>query len=229
MSILQNVLATIKKLDECTIAIEDNHIYILASTPRYIISASTPIPATGSGLKHVYATSDLLEAIKQCTRISEVSGTLNFYEEVPGYTTKATIQPKIHPPIPALPTLTYTTTIHLSPDTLKRILPLLKETEVSLYLAEGILYLTAATPESDDILKITDITILKEGTDKVTIPFALLKLPLPLLPDCQQVYFMYNSTHFALFLAITPTTPTTSNQSPANDSHYTILTTSLSA
>lgn len=200
MGILHAICSTIKQTDYCLIGVDQAGVSISASTPYYTVSATVPMECRGTDQPHGYQTQAVLGCTAHASRLEEDRGTLSFVHQAPAVSLKRTIQPVVTPlAVPAVPT-EYTAKLSLKVCLFKKIISLLKDAQVCLYLANGVLFITSGTAEGEDIIKVPAVQITKEGTDKVCIYPQALKITSSLLPHCEQVVVAYSSSYLSLLL-----------------------------
>ncbi|OAG31421.1 hypothetical protein NEDG_01948 [Nematocida displodere] len=200
MEVLHGALTALKPTVFLNIAVHEGVVAIEAETPSYTVCARIPTLATGTGAAHTYKTEHALTACNNCTKITEENGTLTFFQVSSGFFIQRSIQPVIYTLSTEEALSEYTTQVSLKISVFKKLLPFFKDGDVTIFLSNGVLYMHASSTEGEDVLKLSSITIHQEGTDKGKVPFSALKHVAPLLPFCESISLMFNSTHLSLLL-----------------------------
>ncbi|KAI5192075.1 hypothetical protein NECID01_1784 [Nematocida sp. AWRm77] len=203
MGILHAVFSSIKNIEHCIVSSSREAMSISATTLQYTVYATVPIKANGRSTPQVYPVQELLHASKNASSIEEKESTLAFFQESTNISIKRTVF-AIHsslsvPPPPS----EHTSKVFLSVGVFKKAVSLLKDTTSFIYLSNGTLVFSTDTTDGENILKVLPAYISKEGTEKVCIHTAALKLPNSLLSKCEQILLSYTSAYLSLLLIFT--------------------------
>ncbi|KAI5173237.1 hypothetical protein NEFER03_2189 [Nematocida sp. LUAm3] len=204
------VLQSIKTIEKCSVSVEENRVNIYAEQPRAFVKASVSASSLGFDKYFTYLTKDLLAA-KEYTKVEEKASSLILEQEKKNFIIRKTVQAQIYQPCIPEYTVEYTTKISMKKDSFKRAVMIFKETDTDIYLSEGHLIFSASTKESEDLLRISSISIIQEGTEKVSIPISYLKSAISLLPETETLLLSFNSRVFRVMLVFKD-----------NSSHYSI-------
>ncbi|KAI5191626.1 hypothetical protein NEMIN01_1610 [Nematocida minor] len=198
--ILNEVLGTLKLSNTCSLSVGEFSIQLVSKTTKLTAITVCDCSATGSAVPRVYSTEILMAAISDSCSIEEVEGSLKFTHDTDKYTLVNTIQPLL------LDFFTYeipdewNTKVIVETEVFKRFVNLQADIETSIYLSNGILYFCAENSSSTDVVQISALDILLEGTDKVTVYFSSLRYLNNLLGLCEKVSIMYTKEYFSVVL-----------------------------
>lgn len=198
--IFDEVLGCLKLESVCSVSVGPSSVQFVSKTARLTAITVCDFKANGSGTPRIYSTELLLAALSQCTFLEEIEGALKCTHKTDDYTLVKTIQPLLLDNIFYGVPKEWDTRITVGLDIFKKFINLQPEVETSIYLSNGILYFSCSTASCVNVIQISEIDILMEGTAKVTVYFSSLKYLSNLLSDCEKVSIMYTKEHFSIVL-----------------------------
>ncbi|KAH9385137.1 uncharacterized protein NEMAJ01_0033 [Nematocida major] len=199
-SLFNEILSTLKLSNTCSVSVGASVMRFVSSTEKLTAISTCDFEAEGAGEPRVYSTESLVAAISGCSAIQEVDEALIFTENTAAYTIVNTIQPLLYEFWPCSIPEEWSTKVNVCKDAFRKFIHLQQGTRTSVYLSSGVLYFCTEDGNSTNVMQISAINIVQEGTERVTVHFEPLKYLAGLLNMCEKVSIMYTNECFSIFL-----------------------------